>query len=78
MDLNTWSIEGPSTRSKTIPNLPSISTPVRHIHLVETYGMVFSTANHTFSYIADSRYFDGLCQHYGGELLIINVVFLEP
>ena len=40
--------------------------------------MRFRTAEHTFSYIADSRYFDGLCQNYGGELLIINVVFLEP
>jgi len=64
-------------KSYSVGNI-SFTTPVRHIHLVETYGMVFSTANHTFSYIADSRYFDGLCQHYGGELLIINVVFLEP
>jgi len=56
----------------------SFATPVRHIHLVETYGMVFRTDKHTFSYIADTRYFDGLCQHYGGELLIINLVFLEP
>ena len=56
----------------------SFTTPVRHIHAVETYGMVFRTAEHTFSYIADSRYFDGLWQNYGGELLIINVVFLEP
>ncbi|MDI6815327.1 MAG: MBL fold metallo-hydrolase, partial [Dehalococcoidales bacterium] len=29
------------------------------------------------SYITDSRYFDGLCHSYGGELLIINVVRLE-
>ncbi|MFC1932089.1 MBL fold metallo-hydrolase [Chloroflexota bacterium] len=56
----------------------SFTTPVRHIHPVETYGMVFRTDKHTFSYIADTRYFDGLCQHYGGELLIVNVVFLEP
>lgn len=56
----------------------SFTTPVRHIHPVETYGMVFHTTNHTFSYIADTRYFDGLCQSYGGELLIINAVFLEP
>ncbi|MFC1966005.1 MBL fold metallo-hydrolase [Chloroflexota bacterium] len=56
----------------------SFTTPVRHIHLVETYGMVFTTEKHTFSYIADTRYFDGLCKHYGGDLLIINVVFLEP
>ncbi len=56
----------------------SFSTPVRHIHRTETYGMVFRTAGHTFSYIADTCYFEGLCQYYGGELLIINLVFLEP
>ena len=55
----------------------SFTTPVRHIHQVETYGILFKTAEHTFSYIADSRYFDGLCHSYGGELLIINVVRLE-
>jgi len=56
----------------------SFTTPVRHIHRVETYGMVFKTAKYTFSYIADTRYFDELCQHYGGELLIINLVFRDP
>lgn len=56
----------------------SITTPVRHLHRVETYGMVFKTARHTISYIADTRYFNGLAEHYGGELLIINVVFAEP
>ncbi len=64
-------------KSYAVGNI-SFTTPVRHIHQVETYGMVFRTAKHTFSYIADTRYFDGLCQHYGGELLIINMVFLEP
>ena len=64
-------------KSYSIGNI-SLTTPVRHIHRVETYGMVFTTAKHTFSYIADTRYFDGLCQHYGGELLIMNLVFLEP
>lgn len=64
-------------KSYSIGNV-SFTTPIRHIHLVETYGMLFKTAEHTFSYIADSRYFDGLCQSYGGELLIINVVVLEP
>lgn len=54
----------------------SFTTPVRHIHRVETYGMLFP-ASHTFSYIADSRCFDGLWQNYGGELLIINVVLYE-
>jgi ribonuclease BN (tRNA processing enzyme) len=64
-------------KSYTVGDI-SFTTPVRHIHPVETYGMVFKSGNRTFSYIVDSRYFDGLCQAYGGELLIINVVFLEP
>jgi len=55
----------------------SFTTPIRHIHGVETYGMVFNTSRHTFSYIADTRYFDTLCQSYGGELLIISVLRLE-
>ncbi|MBA7500772.1 Ribonuclease BN [subsurface metagenome] len=63
-------------KSYSIGNI-SFTTPIRHIHGVETYGMVFRTANHTFSYITDGRYFDGLCHSYGGELLIMNVVFLE-
>ncbi len=63
-------------RSYSIGNV-SFDTPIRHIHPVETYGIIFRTAEHTFSYIADSRYFDGLCQSYSGDLLIINVVRLE-
>jgi ribonuclease BN (tRNA processing enzyme) len=56
----------------------SFTTPIRHVHRVETYGMVFRTPRHTFSYIADTRFFKGIVDHYGGELLIINTVFLEP
>lgn len=64
-------------KSYSIDNI-SFTTPIRHIHSVETYGMLFKTPRHTFSYIADSRFFDGLCHSYGGELLIINAAFLEP
>jgi len=64
-------------KSYSIGNV-SFTTPIRHIHPVETYGMLFKTGEHTFSYIADTRYFDGLCYSYASELLIINVVFLEP
>ena len=55
----------------------SFTTPVRHIHPVETYGMLFRTVEHTFSYITDSLYFDGLCKSYDSELLIINALRLE-
>jgi ribonuclease BN (tRNA processing enzyme) len=63
-------------KSYSVGNI-SFATPVRHIHQVETYGMLFTTTEHTFSYIADSRYFDSLCHSYSGELLVINVVRLE-
>jgi len=56
----------------------SFTTPVRHIHPVESYGMIFKTARHTFSCITDTRYFDGLPEYYASELLIINLVFMEP
>jgi ribonuclease BN (tRNA processing enzyme) len=51
------------------------STPIKHIHGVETYGLKFTSGEHQFSYIADSKYFDGLIENYRTELIIINVVF---
>ena len=56
----------------------SFNTPIRHIHPVETYGMQFTVGKHTFAYIADTRFFEKLLESYRAELLIINVVFLEP
>lgn len=56
----------------------SLATPVRHKHPVETYGFIFQTPRHTFSWITDTRYFEDLANHYRGELLIINVVRLNP
>jgi len=56
----------------------SFEAPIRHKHLVETYGFIFRTPRHTFSWITDTRYFDNLPSYYMGELLIINVVRLAP
>ncbi len=56
----------------------SVKTPVRHRHSVETYGFVFQTPRHTLSWITDTRYFDDLVSHYRGDLLVINVVRLNP
>ncbi len=56
----------------------SFTTPVRHIHPVETYGMLFQTSRHTFAYIADTRYFEELHQSYASEMIIINMVLTEP
>lgn len=64
-------------KTYTIDNV-SLSTPVRHIHGVENYGVVFKTEKHTIAYITDTRYFEGLADHYHGDLLIMNMTFLEP
>ncbi len=55
----------------------SFRTPIRHRHPVETYGVVFETPRHTISCLVDTRFFDELCLHYKGDLLIINVVRIE-
>ena len=62
--------------SYTLGNI-SFSTPVRHVHGVETYGLNIQGENSTISLITDTRYFDGLESYYDGDILIINVVRLE-
>jgi len=64
-------------KSYSIGNV-SFTTPIRHIHPVETYGMLFRAGGYTFAYIADTLYFEDLARIYASQLLIINVVFLEP
>ncbi len=61
--------------SYSINNI-SFTTPVRHIHQVETYGILFKTPKHSFAYITDTRYFDQLSHYYPAELAIINTVVL--
>jgi len=56
----------------------SFHTPIRHRHGVETYGVVFKAPKHTISCLVDTRFFEDLCRHYKGDLLILNVVRLEP
>ena len=56
----------------------SFTTPVRHVHLVENYGMIFKTIKHTIAYITDTRYFEGLGSYYRGDLLMLNLTFLQP
>ena len=64
-------------KSYAIGNI-TFTTPVRHKHSVETYGMLFQTKAHRFAYIADTLYFEDLSKHYASELLIINTVFAKP
>jgi ribonuclease BN (tRNA processing enzyme) len=52
-----------------------ISTPLRHVHPVETYGIVFKTPKHTISFVTDTRFFPDLITKYKkSDLLVINVV----
>jgi len=53
------------------------TTPVKHIHQVETYGFIFRTPRHRFSWITDTRIFDSLADHYKADLVIINVLSFE-
>ena len=53
------------------------ATPVRHIHPVETYGMVFHL-NKTIGLISDTRYFDELPDFYHADYLIVNVLRVDP
>lgn len=64
-------------KSYSVGNV-KFTTPLRHRHPVETYGLRFETSQHTFSYIADGLYFEELSQKYAADLVIMNVVFVEP
>lgn len=52
-----------------------ISTPLRHVHPVETYGIVFKTLKYTVSFIVDTRFFPDLIKKYRkSDLVVISVV----
>jgi len=55
-----------------------IYAPVKHIHGVETYGLIIKSPSHTISYIADTKFFPELSSKYQDEILIINVLRPEP
>lgn len=53
------------------------STPLRHQHPVETYGLKFSLPQGTLSLIADTLYFPELIEYYTADCIILNVVRLS-
>jgi len=55
----------------------SFSTPVKHIHGVETYGLKIRGKDCLISIITDTKYFEGLESYYQSDILILNVVLLE-
>lgn len=51
------------------------STPVKHIHGVETYGIKFESSKYVISLIADTKFFPDLTKYYmKSDLVIVNVV----
>jgi phosphoribosyl 1,2-cyclic phosphodiesterase len=54
-----------------------ISTPVKHVHGSETYGLNIAGKQGTISLISDTQYFDDLASYYRGDILILNVVRLK-
>ncbi len=52
----------------------SFSTPVRHQHPVETYGVNFNTSLGTISWVVDTAFFPELMKHYKGDVLILHSV----
>ncbi len=55
----------------------SFSTPIKHIHGVETYGLNINGKNCSISIITDTKYFNGIESHYNGDIFIINSVLIE-
>lgn len=53
------------------------TTPVKHIHPVETYGLVFYF-NIKVAFVSDTRYFEALAEHYRSDILVVNVLRSKP
>lgn len=56
----------------------SFSTPVRHLHSVETYGVKFNLPYGKIAFIADTLFFKELTDHYRADILVINVLLYDP
>lgn len=58
----------------------AVRSSVRHVHPVETYGLHFTYAGRTVSYLPCTRYFDGLIADYAAhrpDVLIVNILRLH-
>jgi phosphoribosyl 1,2-cyclic phosphodiesterase len=55
----------------------TFSTPVKHIHGVETYGLKIRGKDSSISIITDTKYFEGLERYYQSDIIILNVVLTE-
>ncbi|MDP2960811.1 MAG: MBL fold metallo-hydrolase [candidate division Zixibacteria bacterium] len=56
-----------------------LSTPLKHIHGVETYGLIFKAPRYKISFVVDTKFFPELLKaHSGSEMIVINTVRYEP
>jgi len=56
----------------------SFSTPIRHKHPVETYGLIFSYDSKKIAFIIDTLYFEELAKAYKADMLIMNISRYVP
>ncbi len=52
--------------------------PLKHDHRVETYGFKLECAGYSVSYISDTRFFKELIDAYRADIIIMNLIKLEP
>jgi phosphoribosyl 1,2-cyclic phosphodiesterase len=56
----------------------TVHFPLRHDHRVETYGLTLSCGTYSVGYIADTKYFPGIEGSYMTDIVILNLLRLEP
>ena len=57
----------------------TLYTPLRHIHGVEVYGLIFKSPKFRISFIVDTKFFPELIKYHSvSDIIIINTVRYEP
>ncbi|MFH1386469.1 MAG: MBL fold metallo-hydrolase [bacterium] len=54
-----------------------IKAAAKHLHGGETYGLIIKGKERTISYITDTKYFSGIINKYGNDIVIISVLSQE-
>ena len=55
----------------------TVHAPVAHDHAGEVYGYVFESPGCRWSYVADTRYFPELADHYRADVIVLHTVRLK-
>ncbi|MEO0083103.1 MAG: MBL fold metallo-hydrolase [candidate division WOR-3 bacterium] len=54
------------------------TTPIKHQHPGDVFGFIFDIGNQKISYIVDTKYFPELAKIYKADIMIFNVIRLQP